>query len=64
MYSTKFSKIKIFLPLKVEEEKEKLSKAITKAIVEITDNEEKAVSIIFEEITPEDWPEKYIVRIY
>jgi len=43
---------------KTEEEKRKLAKAITDAIVEITDNEEKGVSIIFEEVTPEDWPEK------
>ncbi len=43
---------------KTDEEKKRLAKAITDAIVEITDNEEKGVSIIFEEVTPEDWPEK------
>lgn len=43
---------------KTEEEKRRLAKAITDSIVEITDNEEKAVSIVFEEVTPEEWPEK------
>ena len=43
---------------KTEEEKRKLAKAITDSIVEITDNDEKAVSIMYEEVTPEDWPEK------
>lgn len=48
--------IKIFP--KTEEQKKRLAKAITDSIVEITDNEEKAVSITFEEVTPEEWPEK------
>jgi 4-oxalocrotonate tautomerase len=43
---------------KTEEQKKRLAKAITDSIVEITGNEEKAVSITFEEVTPEEWPEK------
>ncbi len=43
---------------KTEEQKKQLADAITEAIINITDNKEKAISILFEEVTPEEWPTK------
>lgn len=45
-------------PGRSEEQKTQLAKEITKDVVAIAKCEEKAVSVAFEEIKPEDWAEK------
>ena len=45
-------------PGKSEEQKKQLASAIVKDVVEIVKCEEKGVSVAFEEIDKDDWPEK------
>jgi 4-oxalocrotonate tautomerase len=45
-------------PGRSEEQKRRLTEAITRDVVEIAKCEEKVVSVAFEEITPEEWEEK------
>lgn len=45
-------------PGRSEQQKTQLAKEITKDVVAIAKCEEKAVSVAFEEIKPEDWAEK------
>ena len=49
--------IKLY-PGRSEQQKIQLSEKITQDVVEIAKCEEKSVSIAFEEIDPQDWPEK------
>jgi len=44
-------------PGRTDEQKKKLTQAITNSVVEITKCEEKSVSVAIEEIAPEDWAE-------
>ena len=44
-------------PGRSEEQKKQLANEIVKDVVEIAKCEEKVVSVAFEEIKPEDWPE-------
>ena len=41
-----------------EQQKARLADAIVRDVVAIAECEEKSVSVAFEEIKPEDWPEK------
>ena len=45
-------------PGRSEEQKKLLAKEIARDVVEISKCEDKAVSVAFEEVKPEDWPEK------
>jgi len=45
-------------PGRSEQQKKRLANEIVKNVVEIADCEEKVVSVAFEEIDPNDWPEK------
>ena len=44
-------------PGRSEEQKTDLANEISKAVVNIAKCDESAVSVAFEEITPEEWPE-------
>jgi 4-oxalocrotonate tautomerase len=45
-------------PGRSEEQKKKLADEIVKDSMAILKCEEKSLSVAFEEVTPEDWPEK------
>ncbi|MBF0431297.1 MAG: tautomerase family protein [Fibrobacteria bacterium] len=45
-------------PGRTEDQKQKLTKAIAKNVVEIAGCEDSHVSVVFEETTPEAWPEE------
>jgi len=45
-------------PGRTEEQKNKLTEAITRSVVEIAGTSEEHVSIDIQEIAPEDWAEK------
>jgi len=45
-------------PGRSESQKKELAARITKNVVEIAECEQKVVSVAFEEINPENWPEK------
>ena len=45
-------------PGRSEEQKKELAEKITQDVVAIAKCEEKTVSVAFEEILPEDWPQK------
>ena len=45
-------------PGRTEDQKKRLSDEITRKVVEIIGCEEKAVSVGFEEVTPDQWAEK------
>lgn len=44
-------------PGKTEEQKQKLTDAIVKDMVSITDCKESSISVAFEEVDPDDWAE-------
>ena len=46
------------LPGRSEQQKARLADEIVRDVVAIAKCEEKSVSVAFEEIKPEDWPEK------
>ncbi|NJD55296.1 MAG: 4-oxalocrotonate tautomerase [Nitrospirae bacterium] len=41
-----------------EEQKTRLAQQIVKDVVDILQCEEKVVSVVIEDVKPEDWPEK------
>lgn len=45
-------------PGRAEEQKQRLTQAIARDLVEILNCPETAVSVAFEEVTPAQWPEK------
>ena len=45
-------------PGRTEEQKKRLAEEITRDVVRIAKCEEKAVSVAFEEVGPEEWAEK------
>jgi 4-oxalocrotonate tautomerase len=45
-------------PGRSEEQKKELAEKIAEDVVAIAKCEEKTVSVAFEEISPEDWPQK------
>ena len=45
-------------PGRSEDQKMRLTEAITKNVMEIAQCEEKTVSVAFEEVEPADWPGK------
>ena len=45
-------------PGRSEEQKKELAEKITQDVVAIAKCEEKTVSVAFEEISPEEWPQK------
>ena len=47
-----------FYPGRSDEQKTRLAEEIVKDVVTIAKCEEKSVSVVFEEIKPEDWAEK------
>lgn len=49
--------IKLY-PGRSEEQKKQLARKIANDVVEMTQCEERVVSVAFEEVGPNDWPEK------
>jgi 4-oxalocrotonate tautomerase len=49
--------VKLF-PGRSDEQKKKLANEIVKDVVAIAKCEKKSVSVAFEEVAPDDWPEK------
>jgi 4-oxalocrotonate tautomerase len=45
-------------PGRTEEQKRRLAREIATDVVAIAGCEDKSVSVAFEEVAPEDWPEK------
>lgn len=45
-------------PGKSEQQKEQLAEEITRDVIEVLDYDEKAVSVTFEEVSPENWAEQ------
>jgi 4-oxalocrotonate tautomerase len=45
-------------PGRTEDQKKQLTSAIIKDAMEILKCEEKSLSVAFEEVAPEDWPER------
>jgi 4-oxalocrotonate tautomerase len=43
------------VPGKSEEQKQRLTEAITKNVMEILDHKDRAVSVAFEEVPKQDW---------
>lgn len=48
---------------KTEEQKQALSNAIVKSVMEIMGNSEASVSVGFEDVQPEDWKQVYDAEI-
>jgi 4-oxalocrotonate tautomerase len=46
------------IPGRSEEQKKHLAEEIVKDVVAVIKCQEKSVSVAFEEVAPEDWPEK------